>query len=124
LQRAEKADLKLLLIDGEKAAQLDEATAKLADENAIIVLNKAGLPDIQSGKLGSPMPNAKCQTLIPVSAKSGEGMQALLDMLLGEIDLRFGGSGAPPLTRARHRAALEECLQHLERLQSASEAAL
>jgi tRNA modification GTPase len=43
-----------------------------------------------------------------------------LDRLISEIDLRFANTGQPPLTRARHRAALEECLGHLQRALSAA----
>jgi len=114
LRRAEQADLKLLLIDGEKSLQLDEATQKLADGNAIILLGKADLLKNRGA----------CSEAILFSAKTGEGMEELTERLLHEIDMRFGGSGSPPLTRARHRAALEECLTHLRRAPEAKEAAL
>ncbi len=52
---------------------------------------------------------------LPVSALTGQGIDALLDTLHKEIDARFTASASPPLTRARHRAALEACAEHLNR---------
>ncbi len=114
LKRAEQADLKLLVFDGEKWPALDEATKKLAAENALTVVNKADLVNAKSGD----------RDCLFISAKTGEGVQALLDRLIDEIDLRFADTGQPPLTRARHRAALEECAGHLQRALAATESEL
>jgi len=38
--------------------------------------------------------------------------------------MRFTAAGQPSLTRARHRAALEECLEHLKRARYAPETEL
>ncbi len=129
LARAEKSDLKLLVFDGEQWPQKDEATRKLQDDNSLVLVSKADLIEgFGIGALGFakeefPTPN---RPLIPVliSTKTGAGIAELLDRLIAEIDLRFAGSGTPPLTRARHRAALEECLGHLRRALVASAAEL
>jgi tRNA modification GTPase len=110
LQRAERADLKLLVFDGAHWPQLDEATKNLIDDNAIIVVNKADIIPDAGKKPGSHL---------FLSAKTGVGMQELLDRLLKEIDMRFSAAGPPPLTRARHREALEQCAGHLQRALSA-----
>lgn len=118
LDRAEQADLKLLLFDGAKWPHLDEKTRRLADENALFVVSKT---DVLKGKtLSSPGMNP-----LFISAQSGQGIKELLDRLIEEIDVRFASSGgAPPLTRARHRAALEECRDHLQRALKARAAEL
>lgn len=116
LQRAEKAELKLLVFDGEVWPKLDEAVIKLADDSAIVVVNKADVMKSQVAG-GHPLP-------LFLSAKTGKGVAELLERLIKEIDMRFSDAGAPPLTRARHRAALEECLGHLKRALAAKESEL
>ncbi len=65
-------------------------------------------------------PQAK-EDEIFVSAKTGEGLAALTQKLIQEIDKRFTGDAAPALTRVRHREALEEALGHLRRALSSGE---
>ena len=52
-----------------------------------------------------------------VSAKTGAGMAALEARLAQEVAFRLGrGTGeVAPVTRARHRRALEDCVAALER---------
>ena len=114
LDRAEKADLKLLVYDGSAWPQLDRATEKLNDENAISIINKCDLVKERSDGADH----------IFLSAKSGQGVKELLDRLTKEIDIRFADTGDAPLTRERHRAALEECVGHLERAVAAKEVEL
>lgn len=113
LKRAEQADLKLLVFDG-AALALDAATLNLADQDALLVLNKADM--VQDKKFEA--------AVIPISVKTGAGISELLNQLIQEIDLRFGAATQPPLTRARHRTALEECAQHLQRAAAITEQAL
>jgi tRNA modification GTPase len=112
LARAEKADLKLLVFDGEKYPLMDETTRKLANKDAIATINKADL--IADAKRAS-------SEHFFISTKTGAGIKELLDRLVAEIDLRFADTGSPPLTRVRHRAALEECKGHIERALAAKE---
>jgi len=106
LARAEKADLKMLVFDGEKWPRLDDATQALADESSIAIVNKADMIGFQ---------HKGDDTKLFISAKSGAGVSELLDRLIAEIELRFSGSAEPALTRERHRAALEDCAAHIQR---------
>ena len=54
-----------------------------------------------------------------VSARTGLGMAALRDALAAHVRDLTATQGPPPLTRARHRAALQEAVGHLERALSA-----
>ncbi|HUY68034.1 MAG TPA: tRNA uridine-5-carboxymethylaminomethyl(34) synthesis GTPase MnmE [Alphaproteobacteria bacterium] len=135
LARAAEADLKLLIFDGEKFPELDQATLKLADEDALVVVNKAdvieglgargwglGNQSKQADNFLAPSPQPP--TPFFVSAKTGIGIPELLKALTSAIETRFAGENkntAPPLTRARHRAALEECRDHLMRALAAKE---
>jgi tRNA modification GTPase len=104
LDRAERADLRLLLFDAGAWPDRDEKTLALDGPEAIKLLTKAdlGAPD--------PVP-AGYQA---ISAATGEGMPALMERLSGEVEARLAGSG-PALTRARHRAAVAEAAAALAR---------
>jgi len=110
LKRAEEADLKLLLLDGTQDAP-DAHTMALADEAALIVVNKAdqGVSSAYDGYL-------------QISATSGVGLGDLSAQLHESVRLKIaprGASGGTTLTRARHREALEEAKASLERALSA-----
>lgn len=109
LDRAAKADLKLLVFDG--AELPDAATLALVDDDALLVMNKADLSGAAPPLLG--------RAVLPVSARTGEGVPTLLATLEQSVAARYAPSGAPALTRARHRTALEECRENLHRALSA-----
>ena len=52
---------------------------------------------------------------LAVSARTGEGLPALIDALRERAEAGMG-EGDALITRARHREALERCLAHLDRL--------
>jgi tRNA modification GTPase len=111
LHRAEHADLKLLVFDGGSWPAIDPDTAKLIDDLAICVVNKVDL-------LREPEPVAiEGRAVLKVSCKTGLG----LDALVAEIADRAKGamSGGEVLTRARHRAAVEEARAALDRAKAA-----
>ena len=116
LARAEQADLKLLVFDGSRSGDLDPATIALVDETSLVVMNKMDLTGIPSPQQGL--------SSLPISAKTGEGLADLTARLVREIEKRFVGAGGPALTRARHRAALEECRENLRRALAAPEVEL
>lgn len=65
------------------------------------VWNKADLGPAPEGWLG-------------VSARTGEGLESLRQVLGEAVAALVGTAGAAPLTRARHRAGVEEALEHLD----------
>jgi tRNA modification GTPase len=78
----------------------------MIDENTIVLWTKADLPGSVSGGVESPF---------AVSATTGAGIPELLKHLQDEVALRFDVSGAPAITRARHRTALQDCRDGLAR---------
>jgi len=100
LQRAREADIRLVLLD---QRGLSAAITGLVDSHSILIANKADIwkdrPDVKIAGL----------TALGISAKSGEGIDVLLDVLEKAVQDRFPISGGASLTRARHRAALVEC---------------
>ena len=103
LARAEDADLVIEVSDG------SHIITQMEHSYRIMVANKSDL--------GHPAP----PDAIPISALTGEGLDALRDRLSEAARALTETSGPPPLTRARHRAAL---LEALDRLNAAAETTL
>lgn len=106
LARAEAADLKLLVFDGGHLPAIDAATRGMIDGDALVVLNKSDCAPARPDHLDG-------HRVLAVSARTGDGLDALLAALEGAVAERFAVSAAPALTRARHRAAVEEGLAAL-----------
>jgi tRNA modification GTPase len=100
LQRAERADLKLLV--AEAGRPLPPEVAALLNGDALLVRNKADLAAAEPDGLA-------------VSALTGAGLPELRAALEREAARRLDSGPAPALTRARHRAALEDCAAALRR---------
>ena len=122
LARAEQADLKLLVFDGTHIAAPDPATLALFDDTALVVVNKRDV--LSCEKEPPPLFQGEKSSPLLISAKTGEGLEELSARLISEIEKRFIGSGGPALTRARHRAALQECRENLRRALAAPEVEL
>lgn len=118
LARAEAADLCLAVFDATALPHLDGPTLAMVDEGALVVVNKtdAARTDLPEGIGGRPV--------LALSARTGVGIDVLLGQLEAEVASRFAVGEAPALTRARHRAAVEECLGHLSRFDPGSEVEL
>ena len=117
LERAAHADLKLLLFDGGLWPKTETETLRLIDDAAILVLNKA---DLAPGKFPGRFPGKfpaeiAGRALLPVSATSGEGLEALLAEIARRAAGLLAAGDEPVLTRLRHREALDHCLESLQR---------
>ncbi|MBI1244638.1 MAG: tRNA uridine-5-carboxymethylaminomethyl(34) synthesis GTPase MnmE [Alphaproteobacteria bacterium] len=100
-RRAAEADLRLVVVDA-SAPSIDGELAALA-QDGIVVFNKCDLARAGDG--------------MRVCALTGEGFAALEAELAARAGASLGGGAAdaPVLTRARHRAALEDVRGALER---------
>nr|WP_294549013.1 tRNA uridine-5-carboxymethylaminomethyl(34) synthesis GTPase MnmE [uncultured Rhodopila sp.] len=96
LARAAAADLVITVVEAGAEA------CAVASDRHILVANKADL--------GAPGPAGA----VRISAKTGEGMADLRNCLASAARRMTESRGAPPLTRARHRAALLAAAGHLE----------
>lgn len=103
-KRAAEADLKLVLLDATQAP--DREILSLIDDNCVIAFNKCDIKE-----------NPILQGFLPIeiSVKTGAGLPVLLREITKHIEKNFGMSGGPPLTRERHRFALQNCVECLER---------
>lgn len=104
--RAANAELKLLVFDIATTPESYPSIIALEDKNTLRVYTKS---DTQQTK-AEP-------SILSVSANTGEGVEALLDVLAERISTRYASVGSSLITRARHRTALEECLAHLNRVE-------
>ena len=95
LARAADADLVITVVEAGAEAVV------LSPERNVLVANKADL--------GLPGPAGA----VRISAKTGEGMAHLRECLASAARRMTQSLGAPPLTRARHRAALIAAAAHL-----------
>ena len=105
LARAEAADLKLIVFDASEGAPTGAAAA-LNDANALVVFNKIDLAS-SLGPFG-------------VSVKTGAGIGALVGEIARRVASLASPGAGPGITRARHREALIECRDALERAMTAS----
>ncbi len=112
LDRAARADLKIAVFDATSAAGGDEReTRRLVDDNTLVILNKTDL-HMPSGAV-----TVNGCTAIPVSARTGAGLDSLVSQLQLAAAQRVGTGAAPAITHARHRDALQSCLDSLARYQ-------
>lgn len=106
-KRAEEADLKIALFDLTQGPP-DAATLDLLDDKTMVVLSKA---DLDAGE----EPDFGVETYA-LSVRSGAGLDVFLSALTARVArLLDSKSDTPALTRQRHRAALEEGRDHLQR---------
>lgn len=115
--RAARADVKVAVFDATALPLLDPATETLIDADTVVVFNKC---DLSIGSdLPIPLPSVSGLPPLLVSARTGAGLAALEERLTAFSADRLAVGSAPTLTRARHRAALEDCRDALERALSA-----
>jgi tRNA modification GTPase len=109
------ADLVLFVLDGSRPAGEEDRAAyeEIVDQPHLVLLNKS---DLASAETGSGFAGAGKRGRLRVSAKTGEGIGGLrssvaLALAPGEGAIR----SQAPLTRARHRLAVERALSALSR---------
>ena len=118
-ERAENADLRLVVVDYDDWPNIDPEAARLIDEKTLILINKvddatlADIPDVWRGASvegdGLELP------VLAISAMTGQGMESLLQLLETRVKEGLDFAGPVPLTRLRHRRALESASDHLDR---------
>lgn len=112
--RAQSADIRIAVFDGAVWPHADAGTMAFIDETSVVVLNKADLLD-PSGRYGIGGRNP-----LLVSALSGHGIAQLIKDVEAAVAERFAVAAAPAPSRARHRAALNACLEAVRRAEAAA----
>ena len=112
LGRGAAADLALIVLDA-TAATIPPPVRAQIDRAAILVVNKIDVATAANLTLPE-----ECES-VRVSAKTGQGMPALIAALTARAAAALASGGDPVPTRARHRAAVEEARDCLVRAQAA-----
>jgi len=116
--RAAEADLKLMVLDATRPDEASPALRAMIDADTLVIANKIDLAT-ESAAVAWIDAWGRAPAL-RLSVKTGVGLEALLARLTAELAGRFEATGAPLITRARHRAALEECVASLRRYDAAA----
>ena len=115
LDKAENADLKLIIIDA-KSLDFKGVLKKLLDENAILVVNKS---DLLKEDLSSEIKNFEH---VLISVKNNFNVEDLIIKIKNKLKNKFITSEDILITRERHRQHLEKCLNYLKRFEEKNEA--
>ncbi len=111
---AAEADMRLVVFDATALPDFDASALDYVDSDAMVLLNKSDIA------VSDPPSMVAGQHAHLVSAKTGDGIEPFLAALTTEVQKRLATSEQPPLTRARHREALEDCVSALARASSAN----
>jgi len=110
LEKANNADINILLFDANKLQNIDKKTLKLANDNSIIVINKIDAVN----NLSAPNEIERLSPIL-ISAKDQIDVDKLINRLEQETKDLLEISSDPVITRQRHRTLLIETNESLER---------
>ena len=114
LNRAEEADLKLVVVDAKKL-DFTDVLRKLFDENAILVINKS---DLLKKDLD---PEIKKINHVLISIKDNLNIDDLILKIKNNLKNKFITNDDILITRERHRQHLQQCLDHLKNFNKKNE---
>ena len=114
LNRAEEADLKLVVVDA-KNLDFTDVMKGLLNQNAILVINKS---DLLKGDID---PEIKKLNHVLISIKDNLNIDELILKIKNNLKNKFITSDNILITRERHRQHLEQCLEHLKNFNKKNE---
>ena len=114
LNRAEEADLKLIVVDA-KNPEFSDVLKGLLDQNAILVINKS---DLLEGEID---PEIKKLNHVLISIKENLNIDELILKIKNNLKNKFITSDDILITRERHRQHLKQCLEHLKNFNKKNE---
>ncbi|MBA1337528.1 MAG: tRNA modification GTPase [Pelagibacterales bacterium] len=115
LKRAEDADLRLVVIDGQ-SVDFTSVLKDLLGENSILIVNKS---DLIKGELNSEI---KKFDPILISVKEKLNIDGLILKIKNKLKDKFITNGDILISRERHRQHLEQCLDSLKNFRTKNEA--
>jgi tRNA modification GTPase len=111
LKRAEDSDYKILVIDAhEDVAKAEHLIENHSSSNCFIVVNK-----IDECKTLPKMKSPQGQKIYYISALTHEGLDGLLEDINTRLTKDYGREDYSLLTRARHKEAVQDAFDALER---------
>lgn len=116
---AEGANLRLWVVDASADSGAWREAAGVVRAGDVLVLNKADREPGEDGAAAMAEAAARGLTTARVSVSTGEGLDGLRRALAARVVDALTGSEFPAVTRARHRARLEEARDALVRARTA-----
>ena len=110
LNRAEDADLKLVIVSAQNI-NFTDVLKKLLTKNAILIINKS---DLIKSKLNSKF---KKYEHVLISIKKDSNLNKLIRNIKSKLKNKFTTAEDILITRERHRQNLMNCVQYLEKFQ-------
>jgi tRNA modification GTPase len=104
----QNSDIKIILYDATKINGKNISFKEIIDENTIILINKI---DVKNLAIPEYLESANT---IKVSIKKNIGVNQITEKIIGIAEKIAKPNEAPQITRARHRAGLEQALVYLE----------
>lgn len=114
--KAQYADLRIGVVDA-SAQILDSRVTRELEATDAVLLNKSDLAGDRASENFASSSGAPLHTM-RVSASNGDGIDELLSWLEAQIVSRASTTDAMPITRVRHRQALEDSRGALQRFLS------
>jgi tRNA modification GTPase len=114
LNRAEEADLKLIVVDAKNLVFTDVLKG-LLDQNAILVINKL---DLLEGEIN---PEIKKLNHVLISIKKNLNIDELILKIKNNLKTKFITNDDILITRERHRQHLKQCLKYLKNFSEKNE---
>lgn len=116
LAKAEDADLRLVLVRADDWPTVPPSMQQWVDENSLVIATQ--IDRVSGGQLFHVEHlDSDCGGVLPLSAKTGAGLDMLMAKLEEVVAERMGLREAPALTRLRHQQALVTAVDHLKRFQ-------
>ncbi|WP_169566598.1 tRNA uridine-5-carboxymethylaminomethyl(34) synthesis GTPase MnmE [Sneathiella limimaris] len=110
--RAEAADILIFMTEAAMGSDAPVEFSDLMTDESYRIYNKADLGAQKPGPTDHPRH-------FYLSVKTEEGLDLFLQQLEEDVVNRLDVSGAPSLTRLRHRQSLEDCIEALDRFDQA-----
>jgi tRNA modification GTPase len=118
-ERTESSDITIFVIDI-SVEECNSEILAMVQQGDVVVFNKSDLLQTPA-----PTPEIEGVDTMSVSVKTGDQLDNLIQVLTERVRLALSdNAGPPPLTRLRHREALQECQSALVRAIEAPEAEL
>jgi len=112
---AEDASLRLWVVDGSAGEGAWREAEDLVRPGDLLVLNKADLPGGPDAAAARAAAQARGLEVLAASAAADGGLDTLAERLEARAAEALTGQEFPAATRARHRARLQEALEHVRR---------
>ncbi len=105
-KKAENADFKIIILSAEDYPNFDKEILKLIDDNSIIIINKSDVKEISTNIHGFKP--------IICSIKQRKNVDEIINAIEARLENLMHIEN-PVITRSRHRTALNECKENLEK---------